>query len=61
MGKIISLREMEPGQRARIKEITATGSIRRRLLDIGLAEALYRGNGSGLRCRGCSTCADGHG
>ena len=52
MGKIISLREMEPGQRARIKEITATGSIRRRLLDIGLVE------GTEIKCVGKSPAGD---
>ena len=31
-------RIIKPGQRARIKELTANGSIRRRLLDIGLVE-----------------------
>lgn len=32
------LNDIKPGQRARIKELTAQGSIRRRLLDIGLVE-----------------------
>ena len=32
------LNDIKPGQRARIKELTANGSIRRRLLDIGLVE-----------------------
>ncbi len=52
MGKIISLKEMKPGQRARIKEITATGSIRRRLLDIGLVE------GTEIKCVGKSPAGD---
>ena len=52
MGKIISLREMEPGQRDRIKESTATGSIRRRLLDIGLVE------GTEIKCVGKSPAGD---
>ena len=43
---------MEPGQRARIKEITATGSIRRRLLDIGLVE------GTEIKCVGKSPAGD---
>ena len=38
MGKIISLKEMQPDQKAQIKALTASGSIRRRLLDIGLVE-----------------------
>lgn len=33
-----SLNEVQPGQRIRIKEIRSSGSIRRRLLDIGLIE-----------------------
>ena len=52
MGKIISLREMEPGQRARITELTASGSIRRRLLDIGLVE------GTEIKCVGKSPAGD---
>lgn len=32
------LNDIKPGQRARVKELTAQGSIRRRLLDIGLVE-----------------------
>ena len=38
MGKIISLKEMQPGQKAHVKELTASGSMRRRLLDIGMVE-----------------------
>ncbi len=33
-----SLNEIKPGQRTRIKEVRSSGSIRRRLLDIGLIE-----------------------
>ncbi len=33
-----SLCDLSPGQSARVKKLTATGSIRRRLLDIGLIE-----------------------
>lgn len=32
------LNDINPGESARIKELTATGSIRRRFLDIGLIE-----------------------
>lgn len=32
------LNDIKPGERARIKELTARGTIRRRLLDIGLVE-----------------------
>ena len=32
------LNDIKPGQRAHVKELTACGSIRRRLLDIGLVE-----------------------
>ena len=32
------LSDIRPGERARIRELTAQGSIRRRLLDIGLVE-----------------------
>lgn len=52
MGKIISLSEMQPGQRARITELTASGSIRRRLLDIGLVE------GTEIKCVGKSPAGD---
>lgn len=38
MKEIQCLNDIRPGQRARIKELTAQGSIRRRLLDIGLVE-----------------------
>lgn len=52
MGKIISLAEMQPGQEARINGIRATGSIRRRLLDIGLV------NGTDIKCVGRSPAGD---
>ena len=52
MEKIISLKEMQPGQRARIRELTGSGSIRRRLLDIGLTE------GSEVKCVGKSPIGD---
>lgn len=38
MNREICLNDMLPGQTARIKELLSTGSIRRRLLDIGLIE-----------------------
>ncbi len=38
MNKINCLNDIEPGQTALVKELLSTGSIRRRLLDIGLIE-----------------------
>lgn len=38
MKEIHCLSDIKPGQRAHIKELTSCGSIRRRLLDIGLVE-----------------------
>lgn len=38
MNEIRCLSDIEPGQKARIKELTSNGSMRRRLLDIGLVE-----------------------
>ena len=38
MNCLYSLNEVEPGQKTRIKEVRSHGSIRRRLLDIGLIE-----------------------
>ena len=38
MKEFLSLNDIKPGKRARVKELTSTGSIRRRLLDIGLVE-----------------------
>jgi ferrous iron transport protein A len=38
MNKVKRLNDLKPGQKARIKELLSTGSIRRRLLDIGLIE-----------------------
>lgn len=34
----LSLNDIEPGQKARVKSLLSNGSIRRRLLDIGLIE-----------------------
>lgn len=38
MTKIDCLNDIKPGQTAKVKELLSTGSIRRRLLDIGLIE-----------------------
>lgn len=38
MNEIRRLSDIEPGQKVRIKELTSKGSMRRRLLDIGLVE-----------------------
>lgn len=38
MNEIKSLKDLKPGQSAKIKELLSIGSIRRRLLDIGLIE-----------------------
>ena len=38
MKEFLCLNDIKPGNRARVKELTSTGSIRRRLLDIGLVE-----------------------
>lgn len=38
MGTLINISEMNPGDRAVIKSIQSKGSMRRRLLDIGLVE-----------------------
>ncbi|MGN1333626.1 MAG: ferrous iron transport protein B [Anaerovoracaceae bacterium] len=49
---IISLNEIEVGQEARIKEILSSGSMRRRLLDIGLIK------GTKIKCVGKSPAGD---
>ena len=36
MKEFLCLSDIKPGQQAYVKELTASGSIRRRLLDIGL-------------------------
>ncbi|HHW22005.1 MAG TPA: ferrous iron transport protein A [Clostridiaceae bacterium] len=38
MNSIISLKDLKQGQRARVKSLLSTGSIRRRLQDLGLIE-----------------------
>ncbi|NLO85321.1 MAG: ferrous iron transport protein A [Clostridiales bacterium] len=46
------LSNIKPGQTAHVKQLLSTGSMRRRLLDIGLIE------GTEVRCVGCSPCGD---
>ena len=46
MNKIHSLNDIKPGQKATVKELVSTGSIRRRLLDIGLVENRRRNIGA---------------
>lgn len=38
MSKINSLNDIKPGEKVKVRELASTGSIRRRLLDIGLVE-----------------------
>lgn len=38
MDSVISLNDIRPGEQARVKELTLTGSMRRRLLDIGMTK-----------------------
>lgn len=38
MSEIYSLNDINPGEKARVLQLLSTGSIRRRLLDIGLIE-----------------------
>ncbi|MFA9378029.1 MAG: ferrous iron transport protein A [Lachnotalea sp.] len=38
MSKISNLNDLMPGEKAKIKNLLSSGSIRRRLLDIGLIE-----------------------
>jgi ferrous iron transport protein A len=38
MNKLNNLNDLKPGQKAKIKQLLSTGTIRRRLLDIGLIE-----------------------
>ena len=47
-----SLRDMAPGQTATIRALLSTGSIRRRLLDLGLVE------NTEVECVGRSPCGD---
>ena len=48
----IPLTRLQPGQRAVVWKLTATGSMRRRLLDIGLIE------NTSVECLGRSPCGD---
>lgn len=47
-----SLKDIEPGEHARIAELKITGCMRRRLLDIGLI------SGTDVECIGRSPCGD---
>ncbi len=38
MEKVYTLCDIEPGQTGRVKDVVSSGSIRRRLLDIGLVK-----------------------
>ncbi len=38
MSRLMCLNDINPGGKAKVKELRATGSMRRRLLDIGLIE-----------------------
>ncbi|HPE16801.1 MAG TPA: FeoA domain-containing protein [Oscillospiraceae bacterium] len=38
MSQTLSLNQLKPGEKATVKELRATGSMRRRLLDIGLID-----------------------
>lgn len=52
MNNILNLCDIKPGETARIKELLATGSIRRRLLDLGLIEQ------TSITCLGKSPLGD---
>jgi len=52
MDSINCLSSIKPGERAVVKKLTADGSIRRRLLDIGLVD------GTQVECIGKSPCGD---
>ena len=52
MKEIQCLNDIKPGQSARVKKLTSTGSIRRRFLDIGLIEDTR------VECLGCSPSGD---
>lgn len=52
MNNIASLKDVKPGQTVKIKKLLSTGSIRRRLLDIGLIE------NTSVQCLGQSPCGD---
>lgn len=52
MNQSPSLQDIKPGQSARVRALLSTGSIRRRLLDIGLVE------NTEIECLGRSPCGD---
>lgn len=52
MNKCVNLMDVSPGQRALVKGIELKGSMRRRLLDIGLIE------NTEIECLGRSPCGD---
>lgn len=52
MNQSHSLQDIKPGQTARVRALLSTGSIRRRLLDIGLVE------NTEVECIGKSPCGD---
>lgn len=52
MTEINCLNDIEPGQTAKVRELLSTGSIRRRLLDIGLIE------NTEVECLGSSPAGD---
>ncbi|MCI6464193.1 MAG: ferrous iron transport protein A [Faecalicatena sp.] len=54
MKKVYSLNDVQPGQKAVIKELRTDGSIHRRLLDIGLVK------GTQVECVGKSPGGDPH-
>lgn len=52
MSKILCLHELRPGERARVRALRMGGSMRRRLLDLGLVEQTE------IRCVGRSPLGD---
>lgn len=52
MKQILTLQDIIPGQRGIVKDLTCSGSIRRRLLDIGLVE------NTAVECVGASPHGD---
>ena len=52
MDTLVSLDNIVPGQRATVSELTATGAMRRRLLDVGLV------NDTEVECLGRSPGGD---
>lgn len=52
MKQQMTLNEIQPGQHGIVRELKTTGSMRRRLLDIGLIE------NTNVECLGRSPCGD---